>query len=252
MSWAEYWNAETTIYVNARHRTVHYAAIARDILGFVPGAGARVVDYGCGETLFADRIADACGHLFLCDSAPSVRQKLAARYAGRPNISIISPEQFGQLEPRTVDTIVINSVVQYLSAAELGQLLALSRDKLTRAGRLVLADVVPRNVGPFHDAAELLKFAGANGFLIPAAASLVRSYFSNYREIRQGWGFLQLDEQEVLGRLEEAGFLAHRHYPNIGHNSRRMTFLGTVRSCEEADAGSRHEIDPARSGAATP
>ena len=33
---------------------------------------------------------------------------------------------------------------------------------------------------------------------IAAFAGLVRSYFSNYREVRQGLGFLQLDEKEML------------------------------------------------------
>jgi hypothetical protein len=229
VSWAEFWNQETTIYVNACHRRVHYERIAHDILRYVPGRHARVVDYGCGDTLCAHQVAAACGHLFLCDVAPTVRERLAARYAGCPNISVISPQQFGELAPGTIDTMIVNSVVQYLSEAELARLLALMRDKLAGAGRLVLGDIVPRHVGPLRDAVELFKFAGANGFLLAAAAGLVKSSLSSYPRLRREAGFLRFDAAEMLRELEQAGFAARRDHPNIGHSSARMTFVATVR-----------------------
>ena len=94
--------------------------------------------------------------------------------------------------------IVANSVIQYLSASELAHFLAVSRDKLSRGGRLVLADVIPRHVGMVRDVAELLKFAAANGFLLAAGAGLVRSFFSNYRQVRQQLGLLQFEEAEIV------------------------------------------------------
>ena len=234
MTWAEYWNGETTIYVNARHKSVHYEAVARDIVACLPGPAARVVDYGCGDALSAHLVADACAHLFLCESSESTRQRLVARIAGRPDIDVVSPRQFEQLPSGTVDVIVANSVIQYLSASELAHLLAVSRDKLSRDGRLVLADVIPRHIGVVRDATELLKFAAANGFLLAAGAGLVRSFFSNYRQIRQQLGLLQFDEAEILEVLAQSGFLAHRRHPNIGHNAQRMTFLASVRGPKSA------------------
>ena len=228
MTWAEYWNGATTIYVNARHKSVHYETVARDIVACLPGPAARVVDYGCGDALSAHLVAYACAHLFLCESSESTRQRLAARTADRPNIDVISPQQFEQLPSGTVDMIVANSVIQYLSAAELAHFLSVSRDKLSRDGHLVLADVIPRHVGVLRDAAELLKFAAANGFLLAAGAGLVRSFFSNYRQVRQQLGLLQFDEAEILEVLAQSGFVAQRRQPNLGHNSRRMTFLASV------------------------
>jgi hypothetical protein len=227
VTWAEFWNRETSIYVNDRHRRVHYEGIARDILKYVPGPGARVVDYGCGDTLSADRVAAACGQLLLCESAPMVRARLAARYAGSANISVIDPLGFAGLDPRSIDTIIVNSVVQYLSAADLGKLLGLAREKLTGGGRLVLGDIVPRQVSPVRDALELFRFAAANGFLIAAAIGLVRSSLSSYPRLRRELGFLQLDEADVLRALEQAGLAGRRDYPNIGHNRARTTFVAT-------------------------
>jgi hypothetical protein len=227
MTWVEYWDADTTVYVSDRHRHVHYERVARDIVAHVPSPEARVVDYGCGEALSAHMVADACGHLYLCESARTTRARLAGRYAQRADISVLTVPEFESLPDRSVDLIVANSVVQYLTLAELERLLSLSRAKLGLSGRLVLADIIPRNVGALTDAAELLRFAGANGFAVPAAVGLVRSFFSSYRRVRATLGLLRFDESEMMELLRRAGFSARRHHPNIGHNRRRMTFVAS-------------------------
>ncbi len=33
MSWRDFWNADTPIYVNERHKALHYGLVARDIVG---------------------------------------------------------------------------------------------------------------------------------------------------------------------------------------------------------------------------
>jgi hypothetical protein len=113
----------------------------------------------------------------------------------------------------------------YLSLPDLERLLSLSRAKLRPAGRLVIADIIPRDIGALTDAVALLRFAGANGFLVPAAIGLVRSFFSSYRRVRAALGLLRFDENEMIQVLHRAGFSARRHRPNIGHNAKRMTFV---------------------------
>jgi SAM-dependent methyltransferase len=228
MNWLEFWNQDTSLYVNERHRRAHYDLVARDLLRHVPPASARLVDYGCGDTLTAERLAAVCAHLFLCDAAPRVRDRLRKRYAGQPSITVITPEQFQQLPAHSIGMIVVNSVVQYLSHAQLAELIEAAREKLTSQGVLLLADIVPRGVGPWRDAIELIKFAIGNGFLIAALLGLARSYFSPYRKIREHAGFLQFDEAEFLSLLRERGFAAWRQRPNIGHNAIRMTFLAVA------------------------
>ena len=229
MTWAEYWNGATTIYVNTRHKIVHYQTIARDLVGCLPGPDARVVDYGCGDALSAHVLADACAHLFLCESAENTRKRLVERYAGRGDIGVISVEQFETLPPASVDTVIANSVIQYLSSSVFAHFLGVCRDKLRPGGQLLLADVIPHDIGVIQDATELLKFAAANGFLLAAGTGLVRSFFSNYRQVRQQLGLLQFDEAEILSLLDQAGFVARRRPPNIGHNQQRMTFVASVR-----------------------
>ena len=122
------------IYVNARHRDVHYRTIAEDIRGYVPSTDARVLDYGCGEASSAHLLAEAAGHLSLVEAAPNVRAALAARYAGNPKISVISPGRSARLPDGSFDLIVLHSVAQYLSAPELDGLLASFRRLLKPDG----------------------------------------------------------------------------------------------------------------------
>ena len=81
--WLAFWDSPHSIYVNARHKDVHYRLIAKEIAALVPGRHARVLDYGSGEALHADLVAAAAGELLLCEAAPGVRDGIAARFAGQ-------------------------------------------------------------------------------------------------------------------------------------------------------------------------
>lgn len=225
MSWAQYWNQETSLFVSERHRRLHYEGVTREIIAYLPAGEVDLLDYGCGDTLAAGKLADACARLLLCDASARVRQRLTARYADRGNITVVSPSDFEALAADSLDMIVVNSVAQYLSRSQFEHLLAQAQAKLKPGGVLLLADIVPPEVGPVRDALELIRFAAAAGFLLPALFGLARSYFSPYRQIRRRSGFLQLEEAEVLQLLRRHGFSAKRQPHNIGHNTKRMTFL---------------------------
>jgi ubiquinone/menaquinone biosynthesis C-methylase UbiE len=228
MSWREFWNADTPIYVNDRHKIVHYQRIAEDIEKLLPGPDARVVDYGCGEALAAGRVAARCGHLYLCDGAEIVRDRLRQRLAAAGNVTILSPEEFDTVPEGSADLIVVNSVVQYLSRDQLDACLAQWRRKLKPSGRLVVADVIPPGIGPLTDAAALLRFAAANGFLIASFTGLIRTFFSDYRRVRAQLGLAHYSEAEFLKLLRDAGFTAERMSWNFGHNDARMAFEARV------------------------
>lgn len=224
MSWREFWNADTPIYVNDRHKTIHYQRIASDIARLVSSPDSRVVDYGCGEALAAGQVAAGCGHLYLCDGAEIIRNRLRQRLATAGNVTILSPEEFASIPDGSVDLVVVNSVVQYLSKEQLDACLAQWRRKLKPSCRLVVADVIPPGIGPLTDAAALLRFAAANGFLFPALAGLVRTFFSDYRRVRAQLGLAHYGETEFLEVLRGAGFTARRMPWNFGHNAARMAF----------------------------
>jgi len=222
--WIGFWDSEHSLYVNARHRDVHYRRIADDIAAYI-SSSAVVLDYGCGEALHADRIAAATRKLILVEAAPRVRAGLTARFQNRPNIEVLSPEAMRGLPDRSIDVAVLNSVAQYLTSAELGALLMVFRRLLNPGGLLVIGDVVPPHTSLLTDIWALLNFAVANGFLIAAVRGLLRTALSDYRRLRSQLGLSRYGEAAMLQKLEAAGFLAARAETNIGHNQSRMTFV---------------------------
>jgi len=222
--WRSFWDSEHSIYVNARHKDVHYRDIADQIAAFVPEPTARVLDYGCGDALHANRVAAVASEVLQCDSAPSVRAAMAARFAGNSRIKVVSPEEVEQRADRSLDLIVANSVVQYLNKAELDRVLALFRRLLAPGGALIVADVIPPDVGAVSDVVALLRLAAHNGFLMAALFGLARTAVSPYRKLRSTLGIAQYTEADFTRTLTAAGFSAERLPRNMEHNPARMTF----------------------------
>jgi SAM-dependent methyltransferase len=222
--WLTFWDSSHAIYVNDRHKDVHYRDIARKIAALVPNRAARVLDYGCGEAVHADLVAAACAELLLCDPAQSVRRGVAARFSGNPKIRAIAPDDLQQWPDGALDLIVINSVVQYLTETELDALLTLSRRLLAPDGTLIVADVIAPGDGLIIDTLALLRYAVANGFLFAAAFGLVRTAFSPYSRLRATLKLARYSEADFVAKAAASGLAAERLPDNIGHNAARMTF----------------------------
>jgi SAM-dependent methyltransferase len=227
--WTRFWDTNHSVYVSPRHLDSHYRHIAGDILRVLPHREARVLDHGCGEALHAGRVADACGALHLCDAAPTLRTRLAERFADQPKIRIVSPEDVESLPAGDLDLVVANSLAQYLPPADLTKLIALWRRLLKPDGRLILADIITPNQTAITDAAALLRFAAANGFLIDAVGGLARTFFSDYRKLRAELGLTRYAEDELIGMLSANGFSARRLEPNFGYNNARLAVIAEKR-----------------------
>src|SRR5258708_31025714 len=145
-TWREFWDSAHSIYVSERHKDVHYRDVAEQVVAFVPHPGARVLDHGCGEAIHADLVANVAREVILCDAAPSVRAAIAARFAANRRIKVIAPEEVERLGNGTLDLIFANSLVQYLTSAELDATLAMWRRLLAPGATLIAADVLPPNV----------------------------------------------------------------------------------------------------------
>lgn len=225
MDWISFWDGAHAIYVSERHKQLHYARIAADLARHVPDRAARVLDYGCGEALCAPVLAQACGHLTVCDAAPGVREKLHARFGAQDRLSVAAPEDVAALPDGSFDLIVANSLLQYLDRPVLDGLLGLWRRLLAPGGRLLVADVIPPDVSAVQDALALLSFAARDGFLGTALVGLGRTALSPYRKLRAELGLSTYREEDFLAVLAAAGFAGTRVRPNVGHNQNRMAFL---------------------------
>ena len=228
-AWLAFWDSPHLIYVNARHRDVHYRLIAEQIATFVPSREARVLDYGCGDALHAGEVAAAAGMLYLCDGAPGLRAELAKRFAGNAKIRVVAPEDVERLPDGTLDLAVLHSVAQYLTHDELTALLTLFRRLLKADGLLLISDIVPPDVSAAADAMALLRFGRANGFCCAAAIGLARTVVSPYWRLRSRYGLTRYSQAAITDKLAAAGFTAQRTAQNVGHNWRRMAFTARPR-----------------------
>ena len=223
-TWREFWDSAHSIYVSERHKDVHYRDVAEQLAAFLPHPDARVLDHGSGEAIHADLVAARARELLLCDAATSVRASLATRFAGNPKIKVIAPEDVERLPAGSLDLVFANSLVQYLTAAELDRMLGVWRRLLAPGGALIVADVIPPQVGPLSDGLALLRYAAANGFLGAALIGLTRTALSRYARLRGELGIARYGEAEFLAKLGAAGFSAERLPKNVEHNPARMTF----------------------------
>ena len=224
VTWREFWDSAHSIYVSERHKDVHYRDVAEQLAAFVPRPDACVLDYGSGDAIHADLVAARAHELFLCDSAPSVRAAMAARFTGNPKIKVIAPEDVERLPEASLDLVFANSLVQYLTAAELDRMLGVWRRLLAPGGTLVVADVIPPQVGALSDGLALLRYAAANGFLFAALIGLTRTALSRYRRLRSELGIARYSAADFQKKLRAAGFTAERLAKNVEHNPARMTF----------------------------
>jgi SAM-dependent methyltransferase len=238
--WVAFYDSAHSIYVNARHRDVHYARLAEEIACYVPSPSAAVLDYGCGEAIHADRVAAAAGRLMLAEAAQTVRARLIERFKDNPRITVISTDRVAVLPEGSLDLVVMHSVSQYLTGEAFDSTAALFRRLLKPGGVLLVGDVVRPDVNAASDAWALLGFGWRDGFFLAVVYGLVRTFFSEYWRLRTKLGLTRYSEAEMIAKLTAGGFAAARAPRNIGHLRTRMTFLG--RKTAEAETAEARKV----------
>jgi SAM-dependent methyltransferase len=226
-SWIDFWDRPNAIYVNQRNLDAHFECLTRDLQRFVPADGRKaVLDFGCGEALGAERLAEGCSTLYLYDAAPAVRKRLCKRLSHDRRIVILDDDGLRQLDAGTIDLILVVSVIQYMGAGELASLMRSWHRLLTPSGELIIADVIEPGTPIYLDVISQLKFAWRYGFLLPALAGIARMFFSDYRELRNKAGFAMYHADEMLGLLRSAGFDGAGLPENIGPGRHRRAYSG--------------------------
>lgn len=235
MSWIDYWNGAPTLYVSARHQHAHDLGIAKSVAVFITRPNARVLDFGCGDATSAAHVARHCGRLYLWDGAEAVRARLSDRFAANKNITVLSREAFGALESGSIDLVTVVSVIQYLDEPMLSDTLREIRRILSPDGKLLVADVIPPDVGITQDALQLVQFGVREGFAFSAVAGLVRTATSSYLKMRSSLSLRKFTATQFLSLLAAHGFAGRQLDVNIGHNQKRKAYLA-YRLPEQATA----------------
>ena len=126
---------------------------------------------------------------------------LGARFAGNDKIARAQARGRGD-DAGGLDRRHRHAFGRAISRArqEFDALLKLFRRLLKPGGLLVLGDVIPRKLSTLADAATLLRFGRQEGFFCAALRGLIRTYFSDYRRLRNSLGLTRYDAAEIDGQ----------------------------------------------------
>jgi SAM-dependent methyltransferase len=223
-SWLAYWDAPNTSYVSERHRRAHYDVVFAGVRPHLPGRDGVVLDWGCGDALAAERMAEIVGTLLLYDAAPSIRERLQRLHGTHPGISILDDAGLGRVTGASVDLVILNSVVQYLGEQELAQALTLFGNLLKPGGSLLVGDVIDPGTPMLRHVTTFLGFALRRGFLPAAVAGLAQTSASPYRRLQREVGLRSYTPAEMIGLLARHGFTAEQLAANIAVSRHRAAY----------------------------
>src|SRR5262249_37327702 len=150
---------------------------------------------------------------------------LERRYAVHPAIRVLDDAGLEALPAASIDLIVANSVVQYLTEDEFGMALARFHGALKPGGTFLLGDVINPATPMARHVTTFLGFALRRGFLLSAAAGLVSSFASRYRTLQRDVGLTSYTQAAMLAKLGQHGFIAERLAHNIAVSLHRASYL---------------------------
>lgn len=228
-TWARYFDGDVvSLYVSPQHLRAHYTYLADALQTLLPSNRPfTLLDFGCGEALATPRLAQMATRLLLYDGSPVIRDRVRTRFGGLAGISVLDDDAYAALPDRSVDRVLVISVIQYVKDDDLTRMLAEWRRLLAPDGALILGDVLPPGNSTLADVSSLLRFALDNGFLWAALRGLATTAATDYPKLRRTLGLRCYGEVEMLERLREAGFAARVALRNVSPSPHRRTFIAT-------------------------
>jgi hypothetical protein len=163
--------------------------------------------------------------VFLYDAAESARARLRRRYDNHARIRILEKSGLDELAGDSVDLIIVNSVIQYLSDEQLNEALVLFNRLVKSSGTFLLGDVINPGSGNSRHVTTLLRFAWQNGFFLSAIGGLAQTFISPYRNLQREVGFATFTREQILDKLARHGFSAEKLARNIGISGNRSSYL---------------------------
>ena len=122
----------------------------------------------------------------------------------------------------SMDLILVNSVAQYMTSAELSQWLVRWRELLTPGGKLVLSDLMAPEHHGFADIADLLRLGIRHGSPLSATSKALGGVLQYWR-MRQAVPLTRIGHEDLGRRATQAGLNLVVLPRNLTHFSRRWT-----------------------------
>ena len=224
-NWIELWNGSHPLWLNDRHLETRCRIVTDDILRLVSARTNPVIlDYGCGEAIEAHRLAAISRELFLYDAPPEIFERVRKRFAGAKNVRVVDSDQVAALASRSIDVIILSSVIQYLTEAQFESLLVRLFAMLRDDGEILIGDVIVPGADSLNYAWTLVRDGVKYGYFWAAIRCLLTLPFSHYWRLKRVLKYTYYTEENLRSLLKKRGFDVERLPFNIGGNQGRLTF----------------------------
>jgi len=199
-SWKSFWESASSCRLN-RVEASHFVETLEQQVGLQ--SSWRVLDFGCGFGFTTGLIAARVASVSAWDAAANMRAHARDHLAVHGNVEFLDLGTAIAL-PSDVDfdLIVVNSVVQYMSADEFAGWLVAWRDGLDPRGRLVLSDLIPREYDVRRDIPAVLLFSLRRRTLLRALIEGVKEW-RRYRQVHRSVPLLTIAPEELVQQATE-------------------------------------------------
>ena len=217
-TWDAFWAAAVP---DARGHGAEAREFVRRLEREVPfGRATRILDYGCGFGLVAAALAPRVDSLTLWDKHEQVRRLARAAVAAHAHVRLLDALPTAPLPPEArFDLVLVNSVVQYMTPAELTAALSTWSNLLAADGRLVLSDLIPPGHRAWLDVLALLRFQPL------AQLRRLGTELRHYLGARTHTALRPVDPDELAARAADVGFRMERLPRNLTHFGQRFAVI---------------------------
>jgi len=163
--------------------------------------------------------------VLLYDRSRALATVARERFLDVPEVTVLDDHDLEALEPKSLDAIMVCSVLQYLSEDEARALFRMSGRLLQPEGALVLVDVLPHDLKAMADLRDLVDADLAGAGLSEATAHLGALGLSALRRLRHGLRLRRFGDEELAALLAEAGLSGSRCPYNFKPSRNRHTWI---------------------------
>jgi SAM-dependent methyltransferase len=200
--------------------------IAESVVGTLQlGAGSRLLDWGCGPAHASGCLIEHGIDVLLYDRSRTFASAARERFADTSQVTVVDEEQLDELEPGSLDAVLLCSVLQYLQDDEIRDLFSRCAGLLQPSGALVLVDVLPQDLSALEDLRDVVHADILGTGLSELTANLGALSLSAVRRLRHGLRLRRFSDDELGTLLAAAGLDAARCEHNFKPSRSRQTWI---------------------------
>jgi len=182
----------------------------------------KALDFGCGLGFVAELLAPCVGKLLLWDTSVNMRRRAGQRVLAYKNACLLDRLDLESQDGPYIDVILVNSVIQYMSAEELSQWLGRWSHMLLPGGSLVISDIPTSQAGALVDFSDSLFFFARHKLSIGSFFFLLGE-FRRFWETRRAHPLLRLNREELHNQAAVAHLTVEFLPTNLTYRKERLT-----------------------------